>query len=233
MIVFKRILEFTLFVLVTFGLLTICSCETPLEYPCIDGTCDDIRAYVVTDWKRTEMASASSAENSNITLDERGYYHVSMGVYNPESFKKRVGIQVWLDEGYIVDMNEGAPNYTLPDANLSFSSNYWYDVYGGIFMGNRYNIFSESNGQSLIPSSNSSIKTAVNHELINVVQSGVKWFSGTSQRDPGKYYSFALFHLSKRFIGDTISAAVNVRIGGSNFTERVEKEYRFDLIIEE
>lgn len=233
MIVFKRILEFTLFALVTFGLLNLCSCETPLEYPCIDGTCDNIRAYVVKDWKRAERWSASSAENSNIILDERGYYHVSMGVNSPMDYRKRVGIQVWVDDGYIVDMNEGAPNYTLPDANLSFSSNYWYDVYGGIFIGNRYRIFSESNGQSLIPSSNSTIKTAINHELINVVQSGVKWFSGTSGHDPGKYYSFALFHLSKRFIGDTISAAVKVRIGGSNFTERVEKEYRFDMIVEE
>ena len=203
------------------------------EALCSDGTCEDIRTYIIRGTARGEDVAIRQGEYK----DENGYYHYSMNIDSQwghttsdtsDDLGKRIVIQSFIDDGYIGWMQPGAPNYSRPFINASYKSNYWYTIHGGVFVGNRYDIFSSTNGQTRIPTSNSTVRTAHVEEQINAVQGGVRWFA-TAGRGP-QWTTQASVYLSSRFIGDTITVGALFRVGeGKN---PVEVYQEVNIIVE-
>ena len=200
---------------------------------CADNTCEDIRTYLTRYWNRSE----SLADTYAFRIDENGYYHFPMNTNSPlghttddpsDDLARYMVIQSFIDDGYIDTDKPNAPRYGKPHVTASYKSNYWYTVNGGVFVGNRYDIFSSSNGQTRIPTSNSLVRTAYVEEQINVVQGGVRWFSTADRGD--QWTTRVSVHMSSRFIGDTITVAARFTVGEG--VDPVEIDQEFNIIVE-
>ena len=200
---------------------------------CADNTCEDIRTYILRSWTRGEAI----AKQYTYTMDENGYYHFPMNTNSPlghttddpdDDLARYISIQSFIDDGYIAIDKPNAPSYAKPHITASYKSNYWYTVNGGVFVGNRYDIFSSTNGQTRIPTSNSLVRTAYVEEQINVVQGGVRWLT---EADRGNQWTTrASVYMSSRFIGDTITIAARFLVGGGPAPAEVIQE--FNIIVE-
>ena len=199
---------------------------------CTDDTCDNIRFYLL---RRYQLSEADAISRS-YSPDTNGYFHFPMNIDSElghetstefDDLGRYFTLQAFIDQDYIVPMNPQAPNYSRPYANVVFKSNYWYDVCGGIFKSNRYDIFSQSNGQNLIPTSNSVVQTPSVCETINVVQSGIRTFFEDGRNEKWTVTTNAT--LWERFIGDTITMAIKIDIGKNE----IEVIKFIDVIVEE
>lgn len=203
---------------------------------CTDNECQNIRVYLLRRHARGEL----EAIQAGYEMDENGYYHFpmnSMSQYGhttmdySDDLGRYFTLQAFFDDGYIRDMMPQAPSYSKPDIVGSISSNYWYRVDGALFKSNRYDIFSEYNGQTFIPTGNVDVRTsAYAEDLINVVQGGVRW---AFNADRGSQWTFKwMSTLNQRMIGDTISLAIKFKVGGELGDDEIDVIKYLDVVVE-